>query len=193
VQVGRGYLNRPELTHERFVADPYSGEPDARMYRTGDLGRWRADGTIEYLGRNDHQVKLRGLRIELGEIEACLREQPGVREAVVLAREDAAGDKRLVAYVVAHEGQASEPAVLREALQRRLPQYMLPAAYVPLQAVPLTPNGKVDRSALPAPEAIAFGAPTYEAPQGEIETLLAACGTTCWGSSTSAARTTSLP
>jgi amino acid adenylation domain-containing protein len=172
VQVGRGYLNRPELTHERFVADPYSGEPDARMYRTGDLGRWRAHGTIEYLGRNDHQVKLRGLRIELGEIEACLREQPGVREAVVLAREDAAGDQRLVAYVVAHDGQASEPAVLRDALQRLLPQYMVPAHFVMLDALPLTPNGKLDRRALPAPEGGGASRAEYVAPRTPTEERL---------------------
>jgi amino acid adenylation domain-containing protein len=166
--VARGYLRRPDLTAERFVPDPY-GEPGSRMYQTGDLGRWRADGTIEFLGRNDHQVKVRGIRIELGEIEAALRWHPEVRDAVVLAREDLPGDQRLVAYIV---GEAA-PEALRAHLGSRLPEYMVPAAYVPLDALPLTPNGKLDRRALPAPEAHAYGTRAYEAPQGEIEVLLA--------------------
>jgi len=161
-QVARGYLNRPELTQARFLDDPFSDEPNARMYRTGDLGRWRADGTIEYLGRNDHQVKLRGLRIELGEIEAQLSAQQGIREAAVIAREDAPGEVRLVAYVVA-DGEAPEPQRLREGLSRTLPEYM-----------PLTPNGKLDRRALPAPEGAAFAQRAYEAPEGQVETTLAA-------------------
>ncbi|MBW8848838.1 MAG: amino acid adenylation domain-containing protein, partial [Burkholderiales bacterium] len=173
--VARGYLNRPDLSAERFVPDPFAAEPGARMYRTGDLGRWRighdGDGTIEFLGRNDHQVKLRGFRIELGEIEARLREHPGVREAVVLAREDEPGDKRLVAYLTGSE--PLQPEVLRTHLAAQLPEYMVPAAYVGLDALPLTPNGKLDRRALPAPADTAFGKHAYEAPQGELESTLA--------------------
>jgi amino acid adenylation domain-containing protein len=168
--VALGYLNRPDLTAERFVEDRFGGTPGARLYRTGDLGRWLADGTIEFLGRNDFQVKIRGFRIELGEIEARLAVHPDVREVVVLAREDAPGAKRLVAYYV---GAEVEVEALREHLAERLPVYMIPAAYVRLPELPLTPNGKVDRKALPAPEADAFAARAYEAPAGELETALA--------------------
>jgi amino acid adenylation domain-containing protein len=170
--VARGYLNRPELTAERFVKDPFSAEADARMYRTGDLGRYREDGNLEYLGRSDHQVKLRGYRIELGEIEGCLQKQPGIREAVVLVRENELGEKRLVAYVVSESGSL-EVGELREGLSRSLPQYMLPAAYVQLERMPLTANGKVDRGALPAPEGAVFAQREYEEPQGEVEEKLA--------------------
>ncbi|WP_460734464.1 non-ribosomal peptide synthetase, partial [Lysobacter tyrosinilyticus] len=173
-QVARGYLNRPELTAARFLPDPFSDEAGARMYRTGDLGRWRADGTIEYLGRNDQQVKLRGLRIELGEIEAQLSAQRGIREAAVIAREDAPGEVRLVAYVVAPTGETPDPQRLREGLSRTLPEYMLPAAYVALERLPLTPNGKLDRRALPEPEGAAYAQRAYEAPEGPVETALAA-------------------
>jgi amino acid adenylation domain-containing protein len=169
VQVARGYLHRPGLTAQRFVANPYSGEPGARMYRTGDLGRWREDGRIEYLGRNDHQVKIRGFRIELGEIEAALQACVGVREAVVLARGEGA-DKQLVAYTTGN----AQPQPLRAALAARLPSYMVPAAYVPLDTLPLTPNGKLDRNALPDPQTSAYAAAPYEAPQGEMEEVLAA-------------------
>ncbi|HEX8360313.1 MAG TPA: amino acid adenylation domain-containing protein, partial [Longimicrobium sp.] len=171
VQVARGYLNRAELTAERFVPDPFSGDPEARLYRTGDLARWLADGSIEYLGRNDDQVKIRGFRVELGEIEARLATHPGVREAIVLAREDVPGDKRLVAYLVGDEGADAE--TLRAHLLAALPEHMVPAAYVRLDALPLTPNGKTDRKALPAPGGGAHSARVYEAPAGETETALA--------------------
>ncbi len=168
--VARGYLNRAELTSERFVADPFSAEPGARMYRTGDVGRWLPDGTIEFLGRNDDQVKIRGFRVELGEIEARAGEHPQVREAVVVAREDAPGDRRLVAYYVG----AAEVEALRAHLAERLPDYMVPAAYVRMEAFPLTPSGKLDRKALPAPEGGAFVTRAFEAPEGETEQALAA-------------------
>ncbi|MDC9595130.1 condensation domain-containing protein, partial [Xenorhabdus sp. IM139775] len=173
VGVARGYLNRPELTAERFIPDPFSADPDARVYKTGDLGRWLPDGTIEYLGRNDFQVKLRGFRIELGEIEARLMQCPGVREAVVLAREDATGQKQLVAYLRPQEGVELLPAALRQQLARHLADYMLPSAFVTLDAFPLTPNGKLDRKALPAPDSSSVVVRQYEAPQGEIEMMLA--------------------
>ena len=177
--VALGYWNRPELTAEKFVKDPFSSEPGARMYRTGDLGRWLADGNIEFFGRNDFQVKIRGFRIELGEIEARLAEHPAVRQAVVLAREDTPGDKRLVAYYTTAVTDAPEPEVshaeqLRSHLSALLPEYMVPAAYVRLDSLPLTANGKLDRKALPAPEQDAYATRGYEPPQGEIETLLAA-------------------
>ncbi len=172
--VARGYLGRPELTAERFLRDPFAGDAQARMYRTGDLGRWREDGTLEYLGRNDSQIKLRGFRIELGEIEARLAQQGCVREAAVIAREDSPGDKRLVAYVVAHAVDAVDPAQLRAGLAAHLPEYMLPSAFVALDALPLTPNGKLDRKALPAPDGQGLALSRYEPPQGEVECAIAA-------------------
>ncbi|MFF2350911.1 amino acid adenylation domain-containing protein [Kitasatospora sp. NPDC058115] len=151
--LARGYLNRPELTAERFVPDPFDPDPAARLYRTGDLARFREDGAVEFLGRLDHQVKLRGLRIELGEIEAVLTAHPGVREAVVTAREHRAGDVRLVAHLTAADGAAAPgPAELAAHLRGQLPGYMVPAAFAVLDALPLTPSGKVDRAALPEPE-----------------------------------------
>jgi len=148
VGLARGYLNRPALTAEKFIPDPFSAEPGARLYKTGDLARFLPDGNIEFLGRGDHQVKIRGLRIELGEIEAALDQHPAVRNAVVVAREDAPGEKRLVAYVVA-ETTADE---LRRFLKSKLPDHMVPAVFVPLESLPLLSNGKVNRRALPAPD-----------------------------------------
>ncbi|MEO7327862.1 MAG: amino acid adenylation domain-containing protein, partial [Minicystis sp.] len=170
VQIGRGYLNRPELTAERFSLDPFSSEPGARLYRTGDLCRYLPSGEIEYLGRADHQVKLRGFRIELGEVEAALRKVAGIHDAAVIVREDNPGDRRLVAYLVAETPLV--PAELRADLGARLPEYMLPALFVALPALPLSPNGKVDRAALPAPT---WAAPEegFTPPRGPIEEAMA--------------------
>jgi amino acid adenylation domain-containing protein len=150
--LARGYLNRPDLTAEKFVPHPFSECEGERLYRTGDVGRWLSDGSIEFLGRIDEQVKIRGFRIELGEIEAVLCQHPGLREAVVVVRETAAQQKQLVAYVVAHENEFVPTAKLREHLKALLPEYMIPQVFVSLKQIPLTPNGKVDRRALPAPE-----------------------------------------
>ncbi|HEY7350649.1 MAG TPA: amino acid adenylation domain-containing protein [Ktedonobacterales bacterium] len=150
--LARGYLNRPELTAERFVPDPFSADPGARLYRTGDLARYLPTGEIDFLGRLDHQVKVRGFRIELGEVETLLRQHPAIRAAVVVAREDTPGDKRLVAYFVAGEGDPPAHAGLRSFLKEYLPDYMIPSAFVMVEQMPLTPNGKVDRRALPAPD-----------------------------------------
>ncbi|MBX8600534.1 amino acid adenylation domain-containing protein, partial [Pseudomonas cichorii] len=171
--VARGYLNRPELNEERFIADPFSKVKNARLYRTGDLARWTAEGSLDYLGRNDDQVKIRGFRIELGEVEAQLAACEGVREAVVIAREDIPGDKRLVAYVIAEEGMSPSAADLRDQLLQSLAEHMLPSAFVMLESLPLTTNGKLDRKALPAPDHSALASRAYEAPQGKVETAIA--------------------
>ncbi|HEY6237056.1 MAG TPA: AMP-binding protein, partial [Candidatus Elarobacter sp.] len=168
--VARGYLNRAELTAERFIASPFvAGD---RLYKTGDLARYLPDGNIEFLGRNDFQVKIRGFRIELGEIEARLASYPGVREVAVAALEDRAGEKRLVAYYTALDALGAEE--LRSHVAAALPEYMIPAAYVHLDALPLTPHGKLDRRALPAPDDSAYASRAYEAPVGDVELALAA-------------------
>ncbi|MEI7137291.1 non-ribosomal peptide synthetase, partial [Pectobacterium atrosepticum] len=172
--VARGYLHRPDLTAERFIPDPFSADPAARIYKTGDLARWLPDGNIDYLGRNDFQIKVRGFRIEAGEIESRLLRCPGVQDAVVIAREDSPGDTRLVAYLCARPDAELHPAALRQQLAASLADYMIPSAFVTLDALPLTPNGKLDRKALPAPDQTAFATRDYEAPQGGIETALAA-------------------
>jgi len=152
VPVGRGYLNRLDLTEERFVPDPFAAKANARMYKTGDLARWLADGTIEYLGRNDFQVKIRGFRIELGEIEATLRQHPQIRDGAVGVYEPIPGDKRLVAYLVAHSDAAPALSELHGFFKQQLPEFMIPSAFVFLDELPLTPNGKLDRNALPMPD-----------------------------------------
>ena len=169
--LARGYLGRPELTAERFVPDPLGGEPGARLYRTGDLARWRPGGTLDFLGRTDHQVKVRGFRIELGEIEAALARLPGVRDAVVLALEEGDPGRHLVAFVVPEAGGGLPPSELRDGLRRTLPEHMVPSAFVPLEKLPLSPNGKVDRRELAR---LASG-PTEAAegsPRTQVETRL---------------------
>ncbi|MFB6367712.1 amino acid adenylation domain-containing protein, partial [Paenibacillus elgii] len=170
VGLTRGYLNRPELTAEKFADNPFA--PGERMYKTGDLARWLPDGNIEYLGRIDHQVKIRGYRIEIGEIEEQLLKLPSVQESIVVAREDAAGQYQLCAYFVADTPLAV--GELRGALSQKLPGYMIPAHFVQLPRMPLTPNGKIDRKALPAPEGNALGEREYVAPRSETEKALAA-------------------
>jgi amino acid adenylation domain-containing protein len=171
--VARGYLHRPDLTAERFIVHPLSNDPQDRLYRTGDLAHWLPDGTVELLGRQDNQVKIRGFRVELGEIEVALRAHPGIAQACVLAREDIPGDKRLVAYIVPVAGTDADPSGYQELLRAKLPEYMLPTAYVPLDALPLTPNGKIDTRALPLPDAAqaAIGTP-YAPPRTLTEELL---------------------
>jgi amino acid adenylation domain-containing protein len=177
--LARGYLDRPALTAERFVPDPLSGEPGARLYRTGDVARFLPGGEIEYLGRLDQQVKVRGYRVEPGEVEAALCADPWVAECAVVAREWGGGGRRLVAYVVGRGGAGAEARRLRERLRRGLPEYMVPAAFVLLDSLPLTPNGKLDRNALPTPEALAAvdrpdSHPTATPPRTPLEHTIAA-------------------
>jgi acyl carrier protein len=172
--LARGYLGRPALTAERFVPDPFSAGPGARLYRTGDHVRFLPDLGLEYLGRLDQQVKVRGFRIEPGEIETVLLRHASVAEAVVVAREAAAGDLRLVAYVAGRGGVVAPAAELRALLREGLPEHMIPSAFVMLESLPLTPNGKVDRRARPAPERLRpeLGE-TYVAPRTAVEEVLA--------------------
>jgi amino acid adenylation domain-containing protein len=172
--LARGYLNSPELTAERFIHNPFSDDKEARLYKTGDLSRYLPDGNIEFLGRLDHQVKIRGFRIELGEIEAMLGKHPEVKNAIVLASEDDPGEKRLVAYIVSKGRMELSIVELRNYLKEKLPEYMLPSAFVSLKELPLTPNGKVDRKALPVPnqERPELGE-TFVAPRTPVEELLA--------------------
>jgi amino acid adenylation domain-containing protein/non-ribosomal peptide synthase protein (TIGR01720 family) len=176
--VGRGYLERADMTAERFVPNPFGGRSGERLYRTGDVARYLPDGQIEFLGRLDHQVKLRGFRIELGEIEHALSRRAGVRHSIAVVREDAPGEKRIVAYYVAGEvgtdnGEAPGADELRGYLQGQLPDYMIPSAFVLLTEFPLTPSGKIDRKALPAPEGAWVSGVEYEAPRTELEAILA--------------------
>jgi amino acid adenylation domain-containing protein len=171
--LARGYFNHPALTAERFIPDPFGHTPGARLYKTGDLARYLEDGNIEFTGRNDFQVKIRGYRIELGEIETALAQHPAIREAIVAAREVAPGNKRLVAYIVADEGQSPTARQLREFLKEKLPEYMLPASFVTLDAFPLTATGKIDRNALPVSEAGGEAKESYVAPCTAVEEVLA--------------------
>ncbi|HEY0133737.1 MAG TPA: amino acid adenylation domain-containing protein, partial [Nannocystis sp.] len=171
--LARGYWNRPALTAERFISDPHSDDPTARLYRSGDIARWRPDGTIEYMGRRDDQVKIRGVRVEIGEVESSISRHPDVLETIVLAREDRPGERRLVAYVVMRSA-GTGLAELRAFLRQSLPEVMIPAAIVPMSALPLTGNGKIDRRALPAPEDVTTPRTTpLVAPRSEIEAALA--------------------
>ncbi|CAG1769401.1 hypothetical protein BAC2_00295, partial [uncultured bacterium] len=180
--LARGYLNRPDLTAERFVPHPFSSQPGARLYRTGDLARYLPDGNIEFLGRLDFQVKVRGFRIELGEIEAALRQHPVIRDAVVVAQETESGDKRLVAYLAANLTALPSITELRAWLGQHLPEYMLPAVFVRLDHLPLTPSGKVDRKALPGPDEVQVDRTTnYVPPRTALEETLAAMWSTALG------------
>jgi amino acid adenylation domain-containing protein len=172
--VGRGYLNRPDLTAQKFIPDPFRSEPGARLYRSGDLGRALPNGDLEYLGRIDHQVKIRGFRIELGEIESVLNQHPGVRESVVIPREDLPGERSLVAYLITRTGADICLPALRELVRARLPEYMMPAAFVFIDRLPLTVNGKLDTAALPAPDKSTAERPiAFVAPETELQRAIA--------------------
>ena len=171
--LARGYLGRPGLTADRFVPDPFTATPGGRLYRTGDLVRYLADGRLDFLGREDFQVKVRGFRIELGEIEAALKASSAVRDSVVLARDDMGEDKRIVAYVVLTHAAAATPKALRSLLAARLPDYMVPSVFVPLDELPVLPNGKIDRSALPAPSARPMLEWSDDAPRNKVESTIA--------------------
>ncbi|MHC5675023.1 amino acid adenylation domain-containing protein [Nostoc sp.] len=174
IGLARGYLNRPELTIDKFIFNPFSSGRGARLYKTGDLARYLSDGNIEFLGRIDHQVKIRGFRIELGEIEAILAQHPALTQTIVIAREDVIGDKQLVAYIVASPELTPSQADLRHFLQGQLPEYMVPAYFVFLDTLPLNPNGKIDRRALPAPDTFTLGLSTkFVAPENLTEEVLA--------------------
>jgi amino acid adenylation domain-containing protein len=173
--LARGYVNRPELSAEKFIPNPFGDEPGARLYRTGDRARYLPDGRIDYLGRLDNQVKVRGYRIEPGEIEAVFGRHPSVQDIIVIAGEDTPGEKRLVAYVIARSGQTLETGNLRNFGKEKLPQYMIPSAFVVLESLPLTSNGKVDRRALPAPDkGDAVTDAAYRPPQTEVERIITA-------------------
>ena len=177
--LAREYLNRTELTAEHFITHPFSNKSKTRLYKTGDLARYLPDGNIEFLGRIDTQVKIRGFRIELSEIEAVLSQHPAVKETIVIAGEDVPDDKYLVAYIVPKQKQIpiedvqSFASLLRQFLKEKLPEYMVPRAYMVLESLPLTANGKVDRHALPIPETITFHNQDYVAPRSQVEELLA--------------------
>ncbi|MEH2048358.1 amino acid adenylation domain-containing protein [Nostoc sp.] len=173
IGLARGYLNRPDLTTEKFILNPFSHQPHSRLYKTGDLARYLDDGNMEYLGRIDNQVKIRGFRIELGEIEAALSQHDDLQASCIIAREDSPGNKRLVAYVVPHQGQTLTLSELRSFLLSKLPKYMMPHTFVILESLPLTPNGKVDHRSLPAPQSRGELEVSFVAPRTQIEQTLA--------------------
>jgi surfactin family lipopeptide synthetase A len=168
--LARGYFDRPQLTAEKFIQNPFNSHPDSRLYKTGDLTRYLSDGKIEYLGRIDNQVKIRGFRIELGEIETVLRKHPAIQQSVVTISVDDAGDNRLIAYIITHPEQTITTEELRRFLKQELPDYMVPSAFIFLDTLPLTPNGKIDRRAFPAPDSTRLDSDhTYVSPRDELE------------------------
>jgi thioesterase domain-containing protein/acyl carrier protein len=170
--LARGYLNRPDLTADKFTPDPFSGLPGARLYRTGDIARYRPDGNIEFIGRRDMQVKLRGFRVELGEIEAVLKDNPQVIEAVVMAHQDHTGNKRLIAYILVNNENPPDANELRDAARKKLPDFMVPSAFLVLQDMPLTHSGKIDRRALPAPDRVGIELKDLLLPRDAVELRL---------------------